>query len=95
MKSLCSLTPEQVTKVQPIIADFEKKRDSIYTMYRYSQVALTYEANQNRRSYETNLIGILNPSQMGLVKAFDSKNPQAMTHSCQEVNKVDYLADNK
>jgi hypothetical protein len=95
MTSLCKFTPEQATKILTIIADFEKKRDSIYTIYHYSQIALTYEAKENRRKYESNLIGILTPTQMGLIKAFDSKNPGIMTHNCHQVIKVDYLAEPK
>lgn len=95
MKSLCDLTPEQEAKVRPIISQFEKKRDSIYSIYQYSETALTYEVKQNRFKYESKLIGVLSPTQMGLVKAFDSKNPEIMTHNCYEIVKVDYLKEDE
>ncbi len=78
VKQTCNLTPEQVTKVQPIIADFEKTRDDSYQKYRSNPDALSKAVRKNRWDYETKLIGILTPEQMGTLKAFDQRNPGLM-----------------
>lgn len=95
LQTLCNLTQEQVEKIKPIIADFEKKRDMTYWKYYYHPAALSKAVSKNEWDYETRLIGILTPSQMGLVKAFDRKNPVLMTHNSSHINKVNYLADAK
>ena len=89
LTELCELTPAQIIKVQPIITDFEKKRDDTYKKYRHNQTMLNKEVQKNRWDYETSLIGILTPSQMGLLKAFDQRNPRIMTCSCRSVQKMD------
>ncbi|HTB31170.1 MAG TPA: hypothetical protein VK808_04040 [Bacteroidia bacterium] len=95
IKTLCHLAPVQKAKAQPIVVDFEKKRDSIYTIYRNNPEILHKEVMQNKWNYETHLTSVLTPTQMGLVKAFDQKNMEAMTHNCRKINKVDYLRDSK
>jgi hypothetical protein len=50
---------------------------------------------QNKWDYETALIGILNPSQMGLLKVFDQRNTELMTFNSSTVVDVSYFADNK
>lgn len=95
LKQLCTLTPIQVIKVEPIVAGFEKRRDSIYNRYQHNPARLQKAVEQNRWDYETNLIGVITPSQMGLVKAFDQRNPQLMMHNSSHVVSVGYLADAK
>lgn len=95
LMQLCTLTPAQVVKIGPVVADFEKRRDSIYNKYHYSPGRLQKAVELNRWNYETTLIGMITPSQMGLVKAFDQRNPQLMTHNCSHVVSVKYLADAK
>jgi hypothetical protein len=91
IKELCDLTPDQVTQVQPIVADFETKRDETFKKYHHDQVELNKEAKKNRWDYEVSLIGILNPEQMGLLKAFDQRNKELMVGNGKHVVKVDYL----
>jgi hypothetical protein len=95
LKELCNLTPEQVAKVQPIVSDFEKKRDDTYKKYCHNRPLLNKAVTKNRWNFETKLIGILTPSQMGLLKAFDQRNPGIMTSASKRIHKVDYLADAK
>jgi hypothetical protein len=95
VKQLCTLTPAQVIKVQPIIKSFEKSRDSIYSIYHNAPNTLKMEVNQNKWHYETNLIGVITPYQMGLLKAFDQSNPDLMTYNSSHVVSVMYLADAK
>jgi hypothetical protein len=95
LQELCSLSPEQVAKVKPIVAAFEQKRDDSYKEYHTNPSALSVVVQQNRWNYETALIGILTPAQMGLLKAFDQLNPQIMTYSCSHINNVDYLVQSK
>ena len=95
LKELCSLTPEQVVKAKPIIVEFERKRDLTYRKYRCHPLALNKAVTKNRWNYETALVGILTPAQMGLVKAFDRKNLDVMTCSCRHCHKVNYLAEAK
>lgn len=95
IKQLCTLTPAEVIKVQPIIKSFEKSRDSIYCIYHNAPSVLKMEVNQNKWHYETNLIGVITPSQMGLLKAFDQSNPDLMTYNSAHVVSVMYLADAK
>ncbi len=91
MKELCDLTPEQLTKVQPIVATFELKRDKSYRMYHHYPTVFTREVKQNRWNYEVSLIGILSPEQMGLLKAFDQRNTELMSGTGTNVISVDYL----
>ncbi len=70
LKDLCSLTPEQVAKAKPIITGFERKRDLSYRKYRGHPRALSKAVTKNRWDYETALVGILTPTQMGLLKGF-------------------------
>jgi len=95
IKELCTLTPTQVNKVQPIVTGFQKRRDSLYTMYHSNAAVLKMEVNQNKWQYETSLIGIITPSQMGLVKVFDQNNPDLMTYNSAHVISVNYMADAK
>ncbi len=95
LKDLCNLTPEQIAKVDPIVSDFEKKRDETYKKYRTNPTMLKKLVKQNRWDYEVSLIGTLNPSQMGLLKVFDQRNPDLMTFNSSVVNDVSYFADSK
>ena len=94
LKSLCGLTPEQLAKAEPLITGFEKKRDDIYQKYQHNPTELKKQVKQNRWDYEISLIGVLNPSQMGLVKVFDQRNPELMAHESTHYNDVSYFADN-
>lgn len=95
LKQLCTLTPAQVIKVEPIVSGFEKKRDSIYNRYQHNPARLQKAVVQNRWDYETTLIGVITPYQMGLLKAFDQRNPELMTRNSSHVVSVKYLADAK
>jgi len=95
IKQLCGLTPEQINKVGPIIRSFEKRRDSLYSMYHTNASVLKMEVHQNKWQYETSLIGLITPSQMGLVKVFDQNNPDLMTYNSSHVISVNYMADAK
>lgn len=83
LKEICNLTPDQLTKVQLIVADFEKIRDDNYQKYHSNPDALNKAVRKNRWDYETKLIGILTPEQMGTLKAFDQRNPGLMNGTCQ------------
>jgi len=93
IQKLCSLTAEQVAQVAPVVAAFEEKREAIYLKYRYNPAQLTACVKKNRFEYETNLIGILTPSQMGLLKVFDERNMGLMTYNSSQVISVNYLVD--
>ncbi|HTB32904.1 MAG TPA: hypothetical protein VK808_12825, partial [Bacteroidia bacterium] len=95
LKDLCDLTPEQVAKAEPIIADFEKKRDETYKKYRHNPTELKKMVKQNRWDYEVAMIGTLNPSQMGLLKVFDQRNTELMTRPSTHIHDVKYFADAK
>ncbi len=95
LKDLCNLSPEQLAKVDPIVSDFEKNRDEIYKKYRHNPTLLAKMVKKNRWDYEVSLIGTLNPSQMGLLKVFDQRNPELMTFNSGVVNDVSYFADSK
>jgi len=92
VNELCVLTPDQVGKVNQIVANFVTLRDQTYAKYHRSPSMLSSAVAKNRWDYETNLIGVLNAEQMGLLKAFDQLNPQLMTCATCHVNKADYLA---
>src|ERR1700679_2241195 len=93
LKTLCKLNAEQLAKVGNIVADFEKKRDETYKKYHHNVAEFKKLVKQNRWDYEIAMIGILNPSQMGLLKVFDQRNPQLMAHTSTEVNDVSYFAE--
>jgi hypothetical protein len=95
LKDLCNLSPEQLAKVDPIVSDFEKNRDEIYKKCRHNPTLLAKMVKKNRWDYEVSLIGTLNPSQMGLLKVFDQRNPELMTFNSGVVNDVSYFADSK
>ena len=92
LKKLCDLSPEQIAKVQPIVNDFEKKRDYIYKRDLNNPILLTKEVKKNRWDYEVSLIGILTPEQMGLLKAFDQLNTPIMTGALKPNYEPIYIA---
>jgi len=92
LKDLCSLSPEQIVKVEPIVNDFEKKRDETYKKYQHNTPVLTKEAKRNRWDYEVSLIGILTPEQMGLLKAFDQLNTPIMMGNVKPNYEPIYIA---
>ena len=95
MKELCDLSTEQIAKVNPVVANFVAKREETYKKYRHNPGELTRMVKQNKWEYEVALAGILTPSQMGLLKVFDQRNPELMTFNSAQVNDVSYLADNR
>jgi hypothetical protein len=83
---ICELNETQLTKVKPIVNSFERKRDNIYNKYGNNPVKLKTAVRKNRWDYETSLIGILTPEQMGLIKAFDQLHPEFMSGAYKRKN---------
>lgn len=92
LTDLCTLSPEQIAKVEPLVTLFENKRDKTYKKYRHNLTRLTKAVKKNRWDYEVSLIGILTPEQMGLVKAFDQLNKPIMTGNCKPDYEPIYVA---
>jgi hypothetical protein len=80
---LCTLSPEQIAKIEPIVIGFLKRRDETYRKYKNNSAELNRQVKKNRWDYEVSLIGILTPEQMGLLKAFDQLNMPIMTGNCK------------
>lgn len=83
IQKLCDLVPDQITQVQPIVADFEAKRDGDFWKYRNEPAELKKVVKENTRSFEESLADILSSEQMTLLKAFDRLNPELMTGNIQ------------
>jgi hypothetical protein len=79
IQKLCELVPDQIAQVQPIVADFEARRDADYWKYHNEPAELKRVVKANTRDFEESLADIISEEQMTLLKAFDRLNPELMT----------------
>ena len=74
LTQICQLSPEQVTKVQPIVADFVNGRISNKQQYGNDPVALKSANKANRENYKAQLKTVLSPEQMHTLKAYEEQH---------------------
>jgi hypothetical protein len=68
LTQICSLTPDQVSKVQPLAEDFFKSRDANKQQYANDPDGLKTANRATNKDYKTKLYAILTPDQQEKLK---------------------------
>jgi len=75
MTTVCQLTPDQASKVQPILETFIKTKVDNKDKYASDQEALRKADSVNRRHYMDTLKTILSPDQIEKLKTLKMQKP--------------------
>jgi hypothetical protein len=74
LKQVCVLSPDQVAKVQPIVADFVKARLANKQQYANDPAGLKAANKTARKNYKNQLSTVLSPDQIARLKAYNEQH---------------------
>jgi len=77
MQEACKLTPDQVTKVQPIVQTFVNARISSVQQYGEDKQALKSAMETNRKNFKASLSAVLTPDQMTAFEQYVKQRAEA------------------
>jgi len=86
---ICNLTPDQVTKAQPLAEQFFKDRDANKQQYANDPAGLKTANIATRKDYKTKLYAILTPDQQQKLKAANEQRKANMKNGTSTGNQED------